>query len=81
MCEVLESMDPDDSNLLDADKTTYDKEAVSNVHSGAVKIAKAKYRLELSPDEAKVSLGLFPKVWFTVHPYNEATHTSNRLLA
>lgn len=31
MCEVLENVDPDDSDLLDADKTAYDKEAVSNV--------------------------------------------------
>lgn len=73
MSEVLENVDPDDSDSIDADKTTYNKEAVLKVRSEAVKIAKTMYRLELSPDEAKIALGLFPKVWSAVCSNNKVT--------
>jgi hypothetical protein len=66
MCETLEDADVDNAESVDADKGAYDKEAVSTVRTEAVKIAKAKFHLELSADEAQTALGLFPKVWFII---------------
>ena len=62
MCEILENTDPDDVEPIDGDKTAYDKEAVSNVRTAAVAVAKTKFKMELTTDEAQTALGLFPKV-------------------
>jgi len=61
MCEMLENPDPD-VEPIDADKAAYDKEAVSNVRTAAVAIAKTQFKMELTADEAQTALGLFPKV-------------------
>lgn len=62
MCEALENMDPEDTELVDADKSAYDKEAISKVRTEAVRIARTEFQLELSSGEAQTALGLFPKV-------------------
>ena len=62
MCKVLENTDPDDVEPIDGDKTAYDKEAVLNVQTAAVAVAKTKFKMELTTDEAQTALRMFPKV-------------------
>ena len=70
MCEALEYEDPDDSKLVDADKTAHDKQAVTTVRTEAVLIAKTKFNMELNSEEAQTAVGLFPKVWIALHLRN-----------
>jgi len=62
MCAVLECADLDGTEGIDAAKSDHDKKAVASVRTAAVAIAKAKYKLELNSEEARTTLGLFPKV-------------------
>jgi hypothetical protein len=70
MCEVLECLDPDNLDSVDADKAAYDKQAVATVRSEAVAIAKTKFGMELGSDEAQTAVGLFPKVWLVLRLRN-----------
>lgn len=62
MCAVFESADLDDAETVDADKAVHDKQAVANVRTEAVAIAKTEFNMELNSEEGQTALGLFPKV-------------------
>ena len=62
MCEILENTDLDDVEPIDGDKTAYNKEAVLNIWTAAMAVAKTKFKMELTMDEAQTTLRLFPKV-------------------
>ena len=62
MCEMLENTDLDDVEPIDGDKTAYNKEAVLNIWTAAMAVAKTKFKTELTMDEAQTTLGLFPMV-------------------
>ena len=62
MCAVLNSIDPDDTDPVDAEKSAHDKHAVASVWTEAVQIAKVKHKTELNSDEAQTALGSFLKV-------------------
>jgi len=81
ICAGLEGAELDDIEGVDADKAIHDKQAVATVWSEAVAIAKTKYKMELTSDEAQTALGLFPKVCFALFPSNAPQLTRNRLLA
>lgn len=63
MCAALDSIDPDEADPVDVDKSAHDKRAVASVRTEAVRIAKVDYKMDLDSDEATTALGLFPKVW------------------
>jgi hypothetical protein len=62
MLAALEGAELDDVEPVDAEKITHNKQAIATVRTGAVAIAKTKYKMELNPEEAQTALGLFPKV-------------------